>query len=78
MIPVSLGGLGVREMALAAFLDRFGVPLSQSVGLGLLWETIIVAGGGFGGIFYFLARRNISNSNTFISEAENIQGKVIT
>ena len=77
MIPVSLGGLGVREMALAAFLGRFGVPLTQSVGLGLLWETIIVAGGGVGGIFYFLARKSASDSNTLFPETENIQGKVI-
>jgi uncharacterized protein (TIRG00374 family) len=77
MIPISLGGLGVREMALAALLDRFGVPLSQSVGLGLLWETIIVAGGGAGGIFYFLARRSASNSNTLFPRTENIKGKVV-
>ncbi|MFX0201705.1 MAG: lysylphosphatidylglycerol synthase transmembrane domain-containing protein [Candidatus Hodarchaeota archaeon] len=77
MLPISLGGLGIREMALAAFLSRFGVPVSSSVGLGLLWETVIVTGGGLGGVFYFLARKNASNSNTFFLEAENIQGKVI-
>ena len=63
MIPISLGGLGIREMTLAAFLDRFGVPLSSSVGLGLLWETVIVAGGIFGGFFYFFSKKDMSISN---------------
>lgn len=54
-LPVSLGGLGVREAALAAFLGRFGIPMAASVGLGLLWQTVLFAGGAFGGIFYFLA-----------------------
>jgi uncharacterized protein (TIRG00374 family) len=76
MIPISLGGLGVREMALAAFLGRFGVPLSSSVGLGLLWESVIVAGGIFGGIFYFLARKNASNSNTLFPKTKNISCSV--
>ena len=77
MLPISLGGIGIREMTLAAFLDRFGVPLSRSVGLGLLWETIIVAGGGIGGIFYFLAKKSAPNSNTFLPKTENVPGKVI-
>jgi len=77
MIPISLGGLGVREMALAAFLSRFGIPEESSVGLGLLWETIIVAGGGIGGIFYFLSRKSASTSNTLFPGTENIKGEVV-
>lgn len=68
MIPISLGGLGVREMALAVFLDRFGIPLSSSVGLGLLWETVIIAGGIFGGFFYLFAKKNISMTDMRINK----------
>jgi uncharacterized protein (TIRG00374 family) len=68
MIPISIGGLGVREMALAAFLNRFGIPLSSSVGLGLLWETVIVAGGIIGGFFYLYAKKNISMSDMRIDK----------
>jgi uncharacterized protein (TIRG00374 family) len=64
MLPVSMGGFGLREVALAVILSRFEVPFSSSVGLGLLWETVIVAGGGMGGIFYFLARKNHSGTDS--------------
>ncbi|MCP4609844.1 MAG: flippase-like domain-containing protein [Planctomycetes bacterium] len=77
MIPISLGGLGVREMALAAFLNRFGVPEESSIGLGLLWETIIITGGAMGGVFYFLSKKSASNSNTFFPGTENIKGEVV-
>ena len=70
MIPISLGGLGVREMALAAILDRFGIPLSSSVGLGLLWETVIIAAGIFGGFFYFFTNKNMSMSNLRINKID--------
>ena len=39
MVPISMGGLGVREVALAVLLGRFGVPFTASVGVGLLWES---------------------------------------
>jgi len=57
MAPVSLGGLGVREAALALLFGRFGVPAAQAVGVGLLWQTLIVAAGLFGGLFYAMGRR---------------------
>jgi uncharacterized protein (TIRG00374 family) len=62
MVPVSLGGLGVRETALALLLLRFGIPFSSSVGVGLLWETVLIVGGIIGGFFYFCARKNMSIS----------------
>jgi len=52
MAPVSLAGIGVREAALAAVLGRFGVPPSLAVAQGLVWETILIATGGSGGLFY--------------------------
>ncbi len=62
-LPISMGGLGVREVALATLLGRFGIPASSSVGLGLLWQTILVAGGGIGGLLYLLLKRNTSRSD---------------
>ncbi len=56
-LPISLGGLGVREAALVVFLGRFAVPPAGAVAVGLLWQTILIAGGAFGGIFYFFAAR---------------------
>jgi uncharacterized membrane protein YbhN (UPF0104 family) len=57
MLPVSLAGIGVREAALAGVLSRFDVPGAQAVAVGLLWETVLIAGGAFGGLFYTVVRR---------------------
>lgn len=59
MLPISLGGLGVREAALAGLLGPFGVGVASSVGLGLLWESLFFAVGGLGGLFYLFAKKNI-------------------
>lgn len=65
MLPVSLGGLGVREVALAFFLERFDVPFSQSVALGLLWESVLVAGAALGGISLVLLWKRNSRKSIF-------------
>jgi uncharacterized membrane protein YbhN (UPF0104 family) len=36
VLPFTVGGLGVREGALALFLAPLGVPASQAIALGLL------------------------------------------
>lgn len=54
LLPISMGGIGVREAALAALLSRVSVAASSSVALGLLWETVLVAGGIFGGLLYLV------------------------
>lgn len=44
LVPLTQGGVGVREAALAALLVPFGVPASAAVAAGLAWETIVLAG----------------------------------
>jgi hypothetical protein len=60
MLPITFGGIGLREVALADLLGRFGIAASAAVGLGLVWETILLAGGGLGGLFYFLFGARVS------------------
>ena len=46
VLPISLlGGLGVREGALALLLHPLGVPTAQAIAVGLLWYamTLIVS-----------------------------------
>jgi glycosyltransferase 2 family protein len=45
VLPISVGGLGVREGMLALLLHPLGVPTGQAVALGLLWYgmTIVVS-----------------------------------
>ena len=68
MLPISLGGLGVREAALAVLLSQFDVSLTGSVGLGLLWESLFFAVGGVGGIFYFISMNNLSRSGVMVTK----------
>lgn len=45
LMPVSLGGIGVRELALTALLAPFGVAPALAVAQSLVWETVLVATG---------------------------------
>jgi uncharacterized membrane protein YbhN (UPF0104 family) len=40
MLPVSVGGLGVREGALVFFFGALGVPAEVSFAVGILWYTL--------------------------------------
>jgi uncharacterized protein (TIRG00374 family) len=55
MLPVTQGGIGVREAALAALLLPFGVPAVLSVAVGLIWQVVVVSGGLLGGGIALLA-----------------------
>jgi uncharacterized protein (TIRG00374 family) len=55
MLPVTQGGIGVREAALAALLLPFGVPAVLSVAVGLIWQMVVVSGGLLGGGIALLA-----------------------
>lgn len=54
LLPISMGGIGVREVALAALLSRLLVPIQDSVALGFLWESVLISGGIIGGIIYLI------------------------
>lgn len=45
VVPITIGGLGVREGLLAFFLQPFGVPTGRAVAIGLLWygTTLLVS-----------------------------------
>jgi hypothetical protein len=45
LIPVGLGGIGVREAALAGLLAPFGVAPALAVAQSLVWETVLLASG---------------------------------
>jgi uncharacterized protein (TIRG00374 family) len=50
LIPVSLGGIGVREAALSALLVPFGVEGALAVAQGLSWQLILMSAGLFAGL----------------------------
>jgi uncharacterized protein (TIRG00374 family) len=44
MVPISLGGLGVREIAVAALTAPLGVEREIAVAQSLVWQSVLVAG----------------------------------
>ncbi len=57
LLPVSLGGLGVREVALAALLAPFAVTGTLAVAEGLVWQSILFAFGLLAGMGTLLSGR---------------------
>ena len=56
-IPITQGGIGVREAALAALLLPFGAPAILSVAAGIAWEAVVIGGGIVAGLTSFLMTR---------------------
>ncbi len=55
-LPISLGGIGVRETALVALLAPLGVDPTLAVAHSLVWETVLFAVGLLAGGLAFVAR----------------------
>jgi len=58
LLPVSLGGLGVREVSLAALLAPFSVSGTLAVAEGLVWQSILFAFGLLAGMGTLLSGRH--------------------
>jgi uncharacterized protein (TIRG00374 family) len=56
LLPLTQGGMGIREAVLVALLLPFGAPAALVLASGLAWEGIIVAGGLISGFAAFLLR----------------------
>jgi uncharacterized membrane protein YbhN (UPF0104 family) len=50
ILPISLGGLGVREAAMSRLLLPFGADPGQVIAIGLIWQTILYASGLIGAL----------------------------
>lgn len=58
LLPITQGGIGVREAAQAALFAPFGVPAVMAVATGLVFEVVIITGGLVGGLIaWILGRR---------------------
>lgn len=56
-VPVTQGGLGVREAALAALFAPFGVPAVLAVAVSLVFQVVVISGGLLGGALSLLLGR---------------------
>jgi uncharacterized membrane protein YbhN (UPF0104 family) len=57
LVPVTQGGIGVREAAQAALFAPFGVSAAQAVAAGLVFEVVLIGGGLLSGGLARLAGR---------------------
>ena len=61
LLPLTQGGMGIREAALVALLLPFGAPSALVLAAGLVWEGIIIAGGLLSGAVAYLLRNGASS-----------------
>ena len=54
LVPLTLGGVGIREAGLVAMLAPFGVAPALAVAAGLAWESVVIGGGLGAGLISFL------------------------
>jgi glycosyltransferase 2 family protein len=57
VLPLTQGGIGVREAALVALLAPFGAAGPVVLAAGLVWEGVIISGGLIAGAVAFLLRK---------------------
>ena len=57
VMPITQGGIGVREAALVMLLAPFGAPAAKVLATGIVWEGIIIAAGLLAGLSAFLLGR---------------------
>lgn len=58
LLPLTQGGIGVREAALVGLLSPFGAPAHLVLATGLVWEGVVIAGGLIAGLTAFVLRSN--------------------
>ena len=56
LLPITQGGIGVRETAFLLLLVPFGASAPAVLATGIVWEGVIIAGGLFAGLSAFLLK----------------------
>jgi glycosyltransferase 2 family protein len=59
VLPLTQGGIGVREAALVALLAPFGAPGHLVLAAGLGWEGVVIAGGLMAGALALILRKRV-------------------
>jgi len=63
-LPISVGGLGIREGTMVVLLSAIGISTTNAVSISLLYLTILIMITLPGGIFMLSGKRDIANSCT--------------
>jgi glycosyltransferase 2 family protein len=67
-LPISLGGLGVRESSLAALLVPFGASAPEVVASGLAWQGILYLAGALGALVLVLSGGRLQSRAPALTE----------
>jgi uncharacterized protein (TIRG00374 family) len=59
VLPISIGGFGVRENSLEFLLRGYGVPSETGVAIALLWGMCTILVGLVGGVLFLLERKPV-------------------
>jgi uncharacterized protein (TIRG00374 family) len=71
LLPLTQGGIGIREAALVGLLRPFGASASLVLATGLIWEAVTISGGLlFGALALSLAHRNRQPAAVPVAEAQ--------
>jgi uncharacterized membrane protein YbhN (UPF0104 family) len=62
VLPISIGGFGIRENAMTFLLSEEGVPSDRAVGVALLWGLSTIIIGLVGGVLFLLDRSPTSST----------------
>ncbi len=71
VLPISLGGLGVREATLAALLVPFGAIAAEVVAAGLVWQAVLFLTGGLGALVLSITGFGWRPKNPVSNEPQN-------
>ena len=76
LLPVSLGGLGVRDATLAALLVPLGIAAAQGFVVSLLWQSVMIVGGLLCGALWWSTRATGERLDTrTASTAESVSSE---
>jgi uncharacterized membrane protein YbhN (UPF0104 family) len=54
VLPLTQGGIGIREAALVGLLSPFGAAAHLVLAAGLVWEAVVISGGLLSGLMAFV------------------------
>jgi len=73
ILPISLGGLGVREAAMAKLLLPFGADPGRVIAIGLIWQTILYASGLIGALAQLAWRPTVDSDVAPVSSPAAVE-----
>jgi uncharacterized membrane protein YbhN (UPF0104 family) len=68
LMPISLGGLAVRDATFGALLVPMGVAMATGVVAALVWQTVMIAGGLLGGLAWWILTRVRTHGSASFSD----------